>query len=83
MPVTDYGKENPLLYDFYGFSPELYKLKFKSRGDSMLSQRIVQLYEQVSPISSCSIFNLTKIRLASRLGQLLKNNLEVKMSEVD
>jgi len=44
--VTDYGDENPLLYDYYGFSPELYQLKFKSRGDPDLSRRIVQLYEE-------------------------------------
>ncbi|TBU65994.1 Extradiol ring-cleavage dioxygenase class III enzyme subunit B [Dichomitus squalens] len=43
--VTDYGDENPLLYDYYGFKPALYQLKFKSRGDSALSQRVVQLYK--------------------------------------
>lgn len=31
--------------DYYGFPPELYQLKFKSRGDSALSQRIVDLYQ--------------------------------------
>lgn len=45
--MTDYGDENPLLMDYYGFQPELYKLKFKSRGDSTLSQRVVQLYKEV------------------------------------
>jgi len=44
--VTDYGDENPLLYDYYGFQPELFQLKFKSRGDDKLTQRIVQLYEE-------------------------------------
>ncbi|CDO70755.1 hypothetical protein BN946_scf184798.g70 [Trametes cinnabarina] len=43
--VTDYGDENPLLMDYYGFQPALYQLKFKSRGDSALSQRVVQLYK--------------------------------------
>ncbi|TFK86381.1 Extradiol aromatic ring-opening dioxygenase [Polyporus arcularius HHB13444] len=43
--VTDYGDENPLLMDYFGFDPELYELKFKSRGDSALSQRVVQLYK--------------------------------------
>ncbi|KAF5373130.1 hypothetical protein D9758_001697 [Tetrapyrgos nigripes] len=43
--VTDYGDENPLLMDYYGFPPELYKLKFKSRGDSAVSQRVVQLFK--------------------------------------
>ncbi|KAG6819608.1 hypothetical protein H0H93_010332 [Arthromyces matolae] len=44
--VTDYGEENPLLMDYYGFQPSMYKLKFKSKGDSKLSQRIVQLYQE-------------------------------------
>ncbi|KDR81440.1 hypothetical protein GALMADRAFT_239352 [Galerina marginata CBS 339.88] len=42
--VTDYP-ENPLLMDYYGFPPELYQLKFKSKGDSKLAQRIVDLYQ--------------------------------------
>ena len=46
--MTDYGDENPLLYDYYGFQPALYQLKFKSRGDFALSQRVVQLYKDVS-----------------------------------
>lgn len=46
MAVSDYP-ENPLLMDYYGFPPELYKLQFKSRGDSTLSQRVVELYKQV------------------------------------
>ncbi|KAJ7750606.1 Extradiol aromatic ring-opening dioxygenase [Mycena metata] len=44
--VTDYGDENPLLMDYYGFQPELYQLKFKSRGDSALSRRVVDLYKE-------------------------------------
>ncbi|KAG5645890.1 hypothetical protein DXG03_005037 [Asterophora parasitica] len=44
--VTDYGDENPLLMDYYGFQPSLYELKFKSKGNSKLSQRIVQLYRE-------------------------------------
>ncbi|KAK7440216.1 hypothetical protein VKT23_017158 [Stygiomarasmius scandens] len=43
--VTDYGDENPLLYDYYGFPSELYKLKFKSRGDADIANKIVQLYK--------------------------------------
>ncbi|KAI0670526.1 Extradiol ring-cleavage dioxygenase class III enzyme subunit B [Trametes maxima] len=43
--VTDYGDENPLLMDYYGFQPALYQLKFKSRGDSTLSKRVVELYK--------------------------------------
>ncbi|KAJ7445759.1 Extradiol ring-cleavage dioxygenase, class III enzyme, subunit B [Mycena galericulata] len=44
--VTDYGDENPLLYDYFGFQPELYELKFKSKGDTELSKRVVDLYKQ-------------------------------------
>lgn len=47
ITVTDYGDENPLLMDYYGFDPAFYKLRFKSRGDSALSQRVVQLYKNV------------------------------------
>jgi len=44
--VTDYGDENPLLMDYYGFQPELYELKFKSRGDTALAKRVVELYKE-------------------------------------
>ncbi|KAF9017997.1 Extradiol aromatic ring-opening dioxygenase [Hymenopellis radicata] len=37
--VTDYGDENPLLMDYFGFQPEMYKLKFKSKGDAGISQK--------------------------------------------
>ncbi|PPQ78517.1 hypothetical protein CVT25_011789 [Psilocybe cyanescens] len=43
--VTDYP-ENPLLMDYYGFPPELYQLKFKSKGDSKLAQHVVDLYKK-------------------------------------
>lgn len=33
--------------DYFGFPAELYKLKFRSKGDSGISQRIVQLYKEV------------------------------------
>lgn len=46
--MTDYGDLNPLLYDYYGFQPAMYKLKFGSRGDHALSERVVQLYKEVS-----------------------------------
>lgn len=45
--VTDYGDENPIFYDYYGFQPGLYDLKFKSRGDSAVSQRVVELFKSV------------------------------------
>lgn len=44
--VTDYGQENPLLMDYYGFPSELYQLKFKSRGDSTLAHRVVELFTE-------------------------------------
>lgn len=47
LPVTDYGDENPLLMDYYGFDSALYQLKFKSKGDSELSQKIVQAFQKV------------------------------------
>ncbi|KDQ17657.1 hypothetical protein BOTBODRAFT_105172 [Botryobasidium botryosum FD-172 SS1] len=46
--VTDYGDENPLLMDYYGFQPALYQVKFKSRGDSALSQRVVSAFHKAS-----------------------------------
>jgi aromatic ring-opening dioxygenase catalytic subunit (LigB family) len=45
--VTDYGDENPLYYDYYGFPPDLYQLKFRSRGDSAVSRRVVDVFEAV------------------------------------
>ena len=48
--MSDYGEENPLYYDYYGFPPELYKLKFKSRGDSTVAQRVVDAFKAVSEL---------------------------------
>ncbi|KAH8818680.1 Extradiol ring-cleavage dioxygenase, class III enzyme, subunit B [Flagelloscypha sp. PMI_526] len=44
--VTDYGDENPLLYDYYGFPKTFYDVEFKSKGDSTISQRVVQLFKE-------------------------------------
>lgn len=47
--MTDYN-ENPLFMDYYGLPASLYSpeiAKFDSRGDSALSQRIVQLLKEV------------------------------------
>ncbi|KZT11441.1 Extradiol aromatic ring-opening dioxygenase [Laetiporus sulphureus 93-53] len=49
--VTDYGDSNPLLMDYFGFQPALYQLKFHSRGDSALSQRVVQLYKEAGHLA--------------------------------
>lgn len=47
ITVTDYGEENPLHFDYYGCPPDFFKIKFKSRGDSHLANRIVDLYNKV------------------------------------
>ncbi|KAF8630428.1 hypothetical protein AX15_002976 [Amanita polypyramis BW_CC] len=39
--VTDYEGENPLLMEYFG--SEAYKMKFRSRGDSALTHRVVEL----------------------------------------
>ncbi|CAE6426080.1 unnamed protein product [Rhizoctonia solani] len=39
--VSDYD-ENPLLMDYYGFEPWMYRVEFKSRGDPALSAQIVE-----------------------------------------
>jgi aromatic ring-opening dioxygenase catalytic subunit (LigB family) len=46
--VTDYGEENPLLMDYYGFDQWLYEIKFKSTGSSALSSRIVEALRKSS-----------------------------------
>ncbi|KAM0749284.1 Extradiol ring-cleavage dioxygenase, class III enzyme, subunit B [Meredithblackwellia eburnea MCA 4105] len=57
--VTDYGEENPLLMDYFGFPDELYKLKFESRGDTIVAERVVELFKQAG----------MKARLSSKLEQ--------------
>lgn len=44
--VTDYGEENPLLYDYYGFPQSLYDLTWRSKGSKQLSERIVQEFKK-------------------------------------
>lgn len=39
--VTDYGEQNPLLFDYYGFPEELYDLKFESKGDSSVTGEVL------------------------------------------
>lgn len=46
--VSDYGETNPLLYDFYGFIPQLYEIEFKSRGDSSLTRRVLDAFKSAS-----------------------------------
>ncbi|TFY70524.1 hypothetical protein EVG20_g2474 [Dentipellis fragilis] len=44
--VTDYGDENPLLMDYYGFDRPMYQLKFSSKGDSAIAKRVVDLFKE-------------------------------------
>ncbi|KAJ7867962.1 Extradiol ring-cleavage dioxygenase, class III enzyme, subunit B [Mycena leptocephala] len=57
--VTDYGDENPLLMDYYGFQPKMYELKFKSKGDSALSKRVVELYKEANNLDNGQLARLT------------------------
>jgi len=41
--VTDYGNDQPLLMDYYGFSEDLYQVAFHSNGDSSISNRVVDV----------------------------------------
>jgi hypothetical protein len=51
--VTDYGDSNPLLMDYFGFSPELYNVQFESRGDAALSEKIVGMFKKVHNTRTC------------------------------
>lgn len=44
--VSDYGDENPLFLDYYGFQPAMYDVTFKSRGNAALAHRVVDLLNQ-------------------------------------
>ncbi|SGY62982.1 BQ5605_C007g04762 [Microbotryum silenes-dioicae] len=41
--VSDWQDENPLLFDYFGFHPALYKVEFHSSPDHALSERVVHL----------------------------------------
>ena len=68
--------------DYYGFTPEFYELKFNSRGDAQLSQRVVELFNQVTlfpsiplpPFAGLRYFYLT---LVLRCVILLLSNRQV------
>ena len=80
--VTDYGDSNPLLYDYYGFQRAMYKLAFNSRGDHALSERIVQLYKEVSAsyilVMKDPRVTPPLLRPASSFGQLRSSRHEAK-----
>jgi 4,5-DOPA dioxygenase extradiol len=44
-------ENNHLLYDYYGFPEEMYKVKFESKGSPAVASRIVELLKQVAPLN--------------------------------
>lgn len=40
-------ESNHLLYDYYNFPEEMYKVKFQSKGSPAVASRIVELLKQV------------------------------------
>jgi len=70
MVVTDYGDENPLYYDYYGFPKEFFEFEFKSHGDSDLANRIVGLYNKVGDSDlPRSLITLTYMILPGRVDR--------------
>lgn len=67
--------------DYFGFQPELYQLKFVSRGDSKLSQRVVDLYKQVC------IFSMKRGELglinAKQAGQSARTSSKLESRGMD
>lgn len=49
--VTDYGDDQPLLMDYFGFDPELYQLKFSSKGSHELSERVVETFKEAGMLA--------------------------------
>ncbi|GAA5961643.1 hypothetical protein JCM8115_004718 [Rhodotorula mucilaginosa] len=43
--VTDYGDQNPLLFDYFGFPDELYEVEFNSKGDHAVAEKVVQVLQ--------------------------------------
>jgi aromatic ring-opening dioxygenase catalytic subunit (LigB family) len=42
-------ERNHLLYDYYNFPEEMYRVQFESQGSAAVASRIVQLLNQVRP----------------------------------
>ena len=57
--------------DYYGFPPSLYQLKFKSRGDHELSQRVLDLFKKVGVIIETPVLR-TVLTCRSQAGQLAR-----------
>ena len=61
--------------DYYGFPPESYQLKFKSRGDKALAEKIVGIYKDVRAFTpSITLLTFFIYRLVSRLVLLPDSN---------
>lgn len=43
VPQINATKQNSLIYDFYGFPPELYKLQYNAPGDEVLANEISEM----------------------------------------
>ena len=59
------------MMDYYGFPPSLYQLKFKSRGDHELSQRVLDLFKKVGVIIETPVLR-TVLTCCSQAGQLAR-----------
>lgn len=46
IKVTDYGDDQPLLYDYYGFPPEFYQARWHSNGSTELTDRVLASLEK-------------------------------------
>jgi aromatic ring-opening dioxygenase catalytic subunit (LigB family) len=46
--VMNYER-NHLLYDYYNFPEEMYRVKFESQGSSTVASRVVELLNKVTP----------------------------------
>ena len=67
--------------DYYGFQKALYELKFRSKGDAAVSQRVVQLFKDASiyPTVVVGVINLTCRRLDTWRGRHQSLNRGGKM----
>ena len=60
--VSNYGKDQPLLYDYYGFDREMYKLKFSSDGSEELSKSVVEAFKDAGLTARLTDVNETRGR---------------------
>ena len=48
-------ERNHLLYDYYNFPEEMYRVQFESKGSSEVASRIVELLKQVPLVTDSLI----------------------------